>query len=152
MSFDNEIQEIFDIDVWLIKPAFVEKDENELESDKPELQESQPQDIKTEVVDELVNEAKAVESKLIYSTENESSKVINIFIAEEKNLNFIKNICKKLFYNSSTNIYIGKYHIKDDNININFRDCLLEDKEILSITNKKHILEKLYQYADFTTK
>ncbi|QLE78347.1 hypothetical protein FLM55_00780 [Francisella sp. Scap27] len=148
MSFDNEIQEIFDIDVWLIKPTFVEKDKKELDLIKSEPKESQLPDIKIEPI----NKTKTIESRLIYSTKNESSKIINIFIAEEKNISFIKNICEKLFYNSSTNIYVGEYQARDNNINIDFKNCLLDDKEILSIASKKHILEKLYQYADFTTK
>lgn len=148
MSFDKELQDIFGIDVWLVKPHFKKTDEEKIDSEQLiKIEEPQVENVKTGAVDD----SNDIETKLIYSNDNQSSKIINIFISEDHNLNFVKNICEKLFYKSCANIYIGQ-HSCENNINIDFKDCLLKDNDVLSTSNKEYILSKLYQYADFTTK
>lgn len=146
MSFDKELQDIFGVDIWFIKPSF-KKDSNARPINNTFIEvDTQTTDKKTKHT--LVEGSPKIDSKLIYTNENASSKIINVFISDQEHLSFVKNICDKLFYKSLVNIYIGTQHI-DNNININFDDCLFVDKEVLSVANKKNILESLYQYADF---
>ncbi len=92
MSFENELKQVFNIDIWQIKPQFLQKNSNEIEtlgaetSDTVEIRATED----TESI-EIVN-------SLAYCNDVVSDKIINFFIDQSFNLNFLKNIIDKLFY------------------------------------------------------
>ncbi|AIT08639.1 hypothetical protein LO80_00710 [Candidatus Francisella endociliophora] len=141
MNFENQLQEVFDIDLWELKEQY-----------KPCKSESL---VVAEEQKETQNEEAVIEPQLLYSNEKNSSKLINFFISDTLNINLYKNIAANLFFNSQINIFhseIDPVLDKYKGINILEKDLIIKDTDLLSIQSKKNILSKLYEYADFAVK
>lgn len=144
MSFENELKQVFDIDIWLLKPQFQQKKEA-------------TEVLKTDNSSSATNSKKAKETntcELIYCNNLTSDRTINFVIDKPFNLNFLKNIIEKLFYKSKVSVYYA------NSINTNLtaaandlviyqNDFISLEYNLLSIESKKYILKKLYHYADF---
>jgi hypothetical protein len=155
MSFENELKQVFNIDIWQIKPQFSQEKHSALEdfSDIKTLKTVEKIDT---ILESKVNDNFLFTTELVYCNDMSSDRVINFFIDQSFNLNFLKNIIDKLFYKSKVNIYYGssansKLADESDALVINQDDFISQEHSLLSVENKKHILEKLYQYADFKT-
>ena len=153
MNFENDIKQIFDIDIWQLKPQYSQEKSNSME----DLDISDTSEIKGAVQIDIDNSLIIHTNELAYCNDIASQKVVNIFIDKSFNLNFLKNIAKKIFYKSKVNIYYGNAtdsNATDDNgaLVINQGDFISQEHSLLSIDNKKYILEKLYPYADFKAK
>jgi len=153
MSFENEIKQVFDIDIWQLKPQYSQEKSNDIEAlDTPDAVE-----VKATVQTDVDNNPVVIHTnELAYSNDIASEKVVNIFIDKSFNLNFLKNITEKLFFKSKVNIYYGsttnsKSIDEKGVLAINQDDFISQEHSLLSVENKKYILEKLYQYADFKT-
>ena len=119
---------------------------------KPEYKESkQNVDDKTVVISQNTSEIKI--SSLLYSNNVVSDKVINIMITKGSILSFIKELSNRLFSKSTVNIYNNLPESSNDISTINIYDSefISEEYSLLSVSSKKHILTKLYNYADFDT-
>ena len=141
MSFVSQIEEVFGVDVWELKPQYKAMQQNQATND------TQQQD---EII--VVNPHHL---ELIYSNEVKSSKIINIFLSAKLNLAFLKNIANSLFLNLKVSIYKSNdisFFEKLEGINLSEKDLLNDNTELLSIQNKKYILSKLYEYADFISR
>lgn len=144
MSFENELKQVFDIDIWQLKPQFSQQRASEIQASN---------------ISEIIETAIAVETtikedrELVYFNGVTSEKVIKFFIDESFNLNFLKNIVEKLFYESKVSVYYGDSDLtaEKDVLVINQNDFISSEYSLLSLENKKYVLEKLYQYADFKT-
>ena len=154
MNFENELKQVFDIDIWQLKPQFSQEKFNGIEG----LDISDTIEIKATVQTDIDNNfiAHTHTDELVYCNDIISEKVINLFIEESLNINFLKNITEKLFYKSMVNIYIGsstnsKFTCEKGTLVIHQSDFVSQEYSLLSIENKKYILEKLYPYADFKT-
>ena len=150
MSFENELKQVFNIDIWQIKPQFLQKNSNEIETLGAETSDT--------VEIKATEDTKNIEivNPLAYCNDVVSDRVINFFIDQSFNLNFLKNIIDKLFYKSKVNIYYGsstndKVANEKGVLVINQNDFISAEHSLLSVESKKYILEKLYQYADFKT-
>ncbi|MFV9930978.1 MAG: chloroquine resistance protein [Francisella endosymbiont of Hyalomma asiaticum] len=138
MSFVSQIEEVFGVDVWELKPQYKAMQQNQATNDTQ-------QQNKIIVVNPNYLE-------LIYSNEVKSSKIINILLSAKLNLAFLKNIANSLFLNLKVSIYKSNdisFFEKLEGINLSEKDLLNDNTELLSIQNKKYILSKLYEYADF---
>ncbi|APC91502.1 MULTISPECIES: chloroquine resistance protein [Francisella] len=141
MSFVSQIEEVFGIDMWELKPQYKAMQQNQATND-------------TQQQDEIIT-ANQNHLELIYSNEVTSSKIINILLSAKLNLAFLKNIVNSLFFNSKVSIYKSNdisFFEKLEGINLCEKDLLSDNTELLSIQNKKYILSKLYEYADFSSK
>lgn len=138
MSFEQQLKDVFDIDIWDLKPQYkiAEPQENIEIQEEVSINDNQP------VMDK---------SQLLYSNGKESSKIINIFIKNTANIAFYKNIFNSLFFESKVNFYQTNNASLDECDGINFfeEDFILRDVELLSVQSKKYILSKLYEHADF---
>ena len=150
MNFENELKQVFDIDIWQLKPQFSQENSNEVATLEVEI--SDVVDVKT------IEDAPDIEivNQLVYCNDVASDRVVNFFIEESFNLNFLKNIVEKVFYKSKVSIYYGNsLNSKAVNVRgalvINQDDFISAEHSLLSVESKKYILEKLYQYADFKT-
>lgn len=136
MSFNQDIHDIFDIDIWCLKDSY--KNNVTLESKN------------SDVVETNVTKS---ESKydLLLSIDNDSDKLINFFISDINVLNLIKKISTAMFYNSKVCIY-GYNNLPDLNdiegINIVDKNFIADYSTILSVDSKKEIFKKLYEYSD----
>ncbi|ABI82901.1 chloroquine resistance protein [Francisella tularensis] len=141
MSFASQIEEIFGVDIWELKPQYKTSQQNQTTNDV-----QQQNKIITADLNDL---------ELIYTNEITSSKIINILISTKLNLTFLKNIANSLFFNSKVSIYksndISSFE-KLGGINLNEKDLFTNNIDLLSIQNKKYILSKLYKYADFSSR
>ncbi|AJI73677.1 conserved hypothetical protein [Francisella tularensis subsp. novicida GA99-3548] len=141
MSFASQIEEIFGVDIWELKPQYKISQQNQTTNDAQQ---------QNEVITADLNDL-----ELIYTNEITSSKIINILTSTKLNLTFLKNIANNLFFNSKVSIYksndISSFE-KLEGINLNEKDLFTDDIELLSIQNKKYILSKLYEYADFSSR
>ncbi|OIN84222.1 chloroquine resistance protein [Francisella sp. TX07-6608] len=141
MSFVSQIEEIFGVDIWELKPQYKTSQQNQTTNDAQQ---------QNEVITADLNDL-----ELIYTNEITSSKIINILISTKLNLTFLKNIANSLFFNSKVSIYksndIGSFE-KLEGINLNEKDLFTNNIDLLSIQNKKYILSKLYEYADFSSR
>ncbi|ABK89832.1 chloroquine resistance protein [Francisella tularensis subsp. novicida] len=141
MSFASQIEEIFGVDIWELKPQYKTLQQNQTTKDAQQ---------QNEVITADLNDL-----ELIYTNEITSSKIINILTSTKLNLTFLKNIANSLFFNSKVNIYksndISSFE-KLGGINFNEKDLFTDNIELLSIQNKKYILSKLYEYADFSSR
>ncbi|EDZ91433.1 hypothetical protein [Francisella tularensis] len=141
MSFASQIEEIFGVDIWELKPQYKTSQQNQTTNDAQQ---------QNEVITADLNDL-----ELIYTNEITSSKIINILTSTKLNLTFLKNIANSLFFNSKVNIYksndISSFE-KLGGINFNEKDLFTDNIELLSIQNKKYILSKLYEYADFSSR
>ena len=153
MNFENEIKQVFDIDIWQLKSQYSQENPNDMEAlDTPDAVE-----VKTTVQIDVDNSPVIIHTnELAYSNDIASEKAVNIFIDKSFNLSFLKNITEKLFFKSKVNIYYGSAtnsNATDQKgaLAINQGDFISQEHSLLSVENKKHILEKLYQYADFKT-
>ncbi|MWX61492.1 chloroquine resistance protein, partial [Francisella tularensis] len=134
MSFASQIEEIFGVDIWELKPQYKTSQQNQTTNDV-----QQQNKIITADLNDL---------ELIYTNEITSSKIINILISTKLNLTFLKNIANSLFFNSKVSIYksndISSFE-KLGGINLNEKDLFTNNIDLLSIQNKKYILSKLYK-------
>ncbi|APC95831.1 chloroquine resistance protein [Francisella tularensis subsp. novicida] len=141
MSFVSQIEEIFGVDIWKLKPQYKTSQQNQTTNDAQQ---------QNEVITADLNDL-----ELIYTNEITSSKIINILTSTKLNLTFLKNIANSLFFNSKVSIYksndISSFE-KLEGINLNEKDLFTDNIELLSIQNKKYILSKLYEYADFSSR
>lgn len=141
MSFASQIEEIFGVDIWELKPQYKTSQQNQTTNDAQQ---------QNEIITADLND-----SELIYTNEITSSKIINILISTKLNLTFLKNIANSLFFNSKVSIYksndISSFE-KLGGINLNEKDLFTNNIDLLSIQNKKYILSKLYKYADFSSR
>lgn len=141
MSFASQIEEIFGVDIWELKPQYKTSQQNQTTNDAQQ---------QNEVITADLNDL-----ELIYTNEITSSKIINILTSTKLNLTFLKNIANNLFFNSKVSIYksndISSFE-KLEGINLNEKDLFTDNIETLSIQNKKYILSKLYEYADFSSR
>ncbi|APA83034.1 chloroquine resistance protein [Francisella tularensis] len=141
MSFASQIEEIFGVDIWELKPQYKTSQQNQTTNDAQQ---------QNEVITADLNDL-----ELIYTNEIASSKIINILTSTKLNLTFLKNIANNLFFNSKVSIYksndISSFE-KLGGINLNEKDLFTDNIELLSIQNKKYILSKLYEYADFSSR
>lgn len=138
MSFVSQIEEVFGVDVWELKPQYKAMQQNQATNDTQQ---------QNEII--VVNPNYL---ELIYSNEVKSSKIINILLSAKLNLAFLKNIANSLFLNLKVSIYKSNdisFFEKLEGINLSEKDLLNDNTELLSIQNKKYILSKLYEYADF---
>ncbi len=155
MNFENELKQVFDIDIWQVKPQFSQKEYCAFEdsSDIKALKTVAQIDI---TLDAEVCDSSFLGNEMAYCNDISSDKVVNLFIDKSFNLNFLKEIVEKLFYRSKVNIYYGssanyKLANKNGTLIINQDDFISQEHSLLSVESKKSILEKLYQYADFKT-
>ncbi|MFV9973006.1 MAG: chloroquine resistance protein [Francisella endosymbiont of Hyalomma asiaticum] len=142
MSFVSQIEEVFGVDVWELKPQY-----------KKAMQQNQATN-DTQQQDEIIA-VNPNNLELIYSNEVKSSKIINILLSAKLNLAFLKNIANSLFLNLKVSIYKSNdisFFEKLEGINLSEKDLLNDNTELLSIQNKKYILSKLYEYADFISR
>ncbi|AHH46445.1 chloroquine resistance marker protein [Francisella tularensis subsp. holarctica PHIT-FT049] len=141
MSFASQIEEIFGVDIWELKPQYKTSQQNQTTNDVQQ---------QNEIITADLNDL-----ELIYTNEITSSKIINILISTKLNLTFLKNIANSLFFNSKVSIYksndISSFK-KLGGINLNEKDLFTNNIDLLSIQNKKYILSKLYKYADFSSR
>ncbi|AEE87364.1 hypothetical protein FNFX1_0978 [Francisella cf. novicida Fx1] len=141
MSFASQIEEIFGVDIWELKPQYKTSQQNQTTNDAQQ---------QNEVITADLNDL-----ELIYTNEIASSKIINILTSTKLNLTFLKNIANNLFFNSKVSIYksndISSFE-KLEGINLNEKDLFTDNIDLLSIQNKKYILSKLYEYADFSSR
>ncbi|ASG68038.1 hypothetical protein fh0823_05400 [Francisella halioticida] len=145
MSFESQLGDIFDLDIWELKSQY--KSLNHLQTDsKP----TKPKEFISAI------EQKQVSSeKLIYTNNIDSNKTINIFLANKPNVRFLKNIVDNLFFNSKVNVYkVQSLGLRNDHDEINLfeKDFIADNGNILSVESKKYILSKLHKYADFKLK
>ncbi|MFV9924478.1 MAG: chloroquine resistance protein [Francisella endosymbiont of Hyalomma scupense] len=141
MSFVSQIEEVFGVDVWELKPQYKAMQQNQATND-------------TQQQDEIIA-VNPNHLELIYSNEVKSSKIINILLSAKLNLAFLKNIANSLFLNLKVSIYKSNdisFFEKLEGINLSEKDLLNDNTELLSIQNKKYILSKLYEYADFISR
>ena len=141
MSFISQIEEVFGVDVWELKPQYKAMQQNQATND-------------TQQQDEIIT-VNPNHLELIYSNEVTSSKIINILLSAKLNLAFLKNIANSLFFNLKVSIYKSNdisFFEKLEGINLSEKDLLNDNTELLSIQNKKYILSKLYEYADFISR
>ncbi|ORM39261.1 chloroquine resistance protein [Francisella endosymbiont of Ornithodoros moubata] len=141
MSFVSQIEEVFGVDVWELKPQYKAMQQNQATND-------------TQQQDEIIA-VNPNHLELIYSNEVKSSKIINILLSAKLNLAFLKNIANSLFLNLKVSIYKSNdisFFEKLEGINLSGKDLLNDNTELLSIQNKKYILSKLYEYADFISR
>ena len=141
MSFVNPIEEIFGVDIWELKPKYKTQQQNQTTNDVRQQE-------------EVIIEDQS-HLQLIYSNEVTSSKIINIITSAKMNLTFLKNIANSLFFNSKVSIYKSNdisYFEKLEGINLSEKDLISDNNDLLSIQNKKYILSKLYEYADFSSR
>ncbi|GAB4224415.1 MAG: hypothetical protein Kow0076_7100 [Francisella sp.] len=133
MDFFSQVEEVFDIDIWELKPQYKNNQPNKTTNNEKNNNGS---------------------LQLIYSNNITRSKIVNFLMYTDINLNFIKNIANSLFYNSKVNIYKlnDNSFVEIKGINISEKDLFIDRDNFLSIKNKKHILSKLYKYADFSCK
>ncbi|NDT65812.1 chloroquine resistance protein, partial [Francisella tularensis subsp. holarctica] len=128
MSFASQIEEIFGVDIWELKPQYKTSQQNQTTNDV-----QQQNKIITADLNDL---------ELIYTNEITSSKIINILISTKLNLTFLKNIANSLFFNSKVSIYksndISSFE-KLGGINLNEKDLFTNNIDLLSIQNKKYI-------------
>lgn len=138
MSFEKQLKEVFDIDIWELKSQY---------------QPAEISDNMSKVCEASSSEQNTQnEPQLLYSNGKDSSKLINVFVSDATFLIFYKNIANALFLKSKVNIYsytcnssIQEYA----GINLFQDDFTLNGVAMLSTSNKKYILSKLYPHADF---
>ncbi|QEO56852.1 chloroquine resistance protein [Francisella marina] len=135
MDFVRQVEDIFDIDIWELKPAY-----------------SSIKQTQSEIIDENSHDATKKELEIIYTNIVDSSKIINILLSDKLDIGFLKQVANSLFFKSSVYIYKSN-DIKDFNdlkgINLSEKDFICDNCELLKIQNKKAILSNLYKYADF---
>ncbi len=138
MSFAKELENVFDIDIWELKPEY----KPQIDTDTTKIS------IASDIVPCIVSDT------LIYTNNSSSSKVINIVISNDSQVTFVKVVSKQLFSKSRVNIYkhMNNSSSVDNSINILSSEFINDDLDLLGVANKKYILEKLYPYADFKTK
>ena len=149
MNFEDELKRVFDIDIWQLKPQFSQ--EKDIHAEVLDTEILDAVDIKTKVEGNI-----GITNELAYCNDIASDKVINLFIDKSFNLTFLKNIIDNLFYRSKVSAY---YSSLEDSGSIDEKGALViyqnnfisQEHRFLSVENKKHILAKLYQYADFKT-
>lgn len=137
MSFEKQLKEVFDIDIWQLKSQYKPI---EILDDTPKVYEASSSEQDTQN-----------EPQLVYSNDQDSTKLVNIFVSGTKYLSFYKNVAKALFSKSKVNIYSSisnNFTREYDGINLFQDDFMLDGADILSTKNKKYILSKLYPYAD----
>ena len=149
MNFEDELKRVFDIDIWQLKPQFSQ--EKDIHAEVLDTEMLDTVDIKTKVEANI-----GITNELAYCNDIVSDKVINLFINKSFNLNFLKNIIDNLFYRSKVTAYyssLGDSGSVDEKgaLVINQNNFISQEHSFLSVESKKHILEKLYQYADFKT-
>ncbi|MBK2258871.1 chloroquine resistance protein [Francisella philomiragia] len=137
MDFVRQLEDIFGIDVWELKPEY-----------------RFTQQIETQIITEKLEDTKSLEKSLeiIYSNEVDSHKIINILLTDKLDISFLKQIVTNLFFKSNVCIYktnnINSFHSLEG-INLAENDFISNDYKLLDIQNKKAILSNLYKYADF---
>lgn len=141
MSFESQLKDVFDIDIWQLKSQYMPiKDDNLADNIKVNVN----SDKTTQITPEI-----------LYSNDIDSHKAINIFISDSSSINFYKNIAASLFFKSKVNIYSYQPLTDLENINsinITDKELLKDGVDLFSLESKRNILEKLYQYADFSSK
>ena len=146
MSFENQLSDIFNLDIWELKPQYKQLNDSQTHNDDHQ------KSLKT-IIDtkqELVNT-----KELIYTNKIDSNKVINLYLENKLNINFLKNIISNLFFNSKVNIYKAQsldFQNDENVINLFEKDFTTNSNNLLSAKNKKDILSNLYKYADFKTR
>ncbi|API86890.1 hypothetical protein [Francisella uliginis] len=147
MSFENQLSDIFDLDIWELKPQY--KSSNQLQTD------NENSNVNLEEITVDLKQNSLISRELVYTNNIDSNKIINIFIENDLNTNFLNNIVDNLFFNSKVSIFrIQSTDFQTDlnEINLFEKDFILEGSNLLSTQNKKHILAKLYEYADFKSR
>lgn len=149
MSFESQLSDIFDLDIWELKPQYKQyKQLNHSQADNDDHQ--KPLETIIDTKQEQINA-----KELIYTNEIASSKVINLYLENNFNINFFKNVMSSLFFNSKVNIYkiqSSDFQNDENDINLFEKDFTTNSNNLLSAKNKKDILSKLYKYADFKTR
>ncbi|QIV94676.1 chloroquine resistance protein [Allofrancisella frigidaquae] len=142
MDFEKELKEVFDIDIWNLKDKY----SSNSQKSKQELS-----TVATIVTKKSFFVDAKLDNKPIYSNNLDSDRVINIYISEELSINFLKNVIESLFFKTKVNMYkVSKSLGQQAAINIYQKDFISDEFELLSVESKKYILQKLYQYADFS--
>ncbi|QIW10272.1 chloroquine resistance protein [Francisella sp. LA112445] len=147
MSFENQLSDIFDLDIWELKPQY--KSSNQLQTDF--------ESSAINLEESMTNPKEEVDTsrELIYTNNVDNNKIINIFIQSDLNIQFLNNVVDSLFYNSKVSIFkVQSTDIQLDSNEVNLfeEEFILDKGDLLSIQNKKHILSKLYEYADFKSR
>lgn len=142
MNFEDQLRDVFDLDIWELKPQYKTIHKSQLGINDYQ-----------ETLEVIEDEPEHLDNKsLIYTNNIESNKVINIFLVNNLNLEFLKNITKSLFFNSKVNLYkIESLDIQDTSNEINLfeKDFIINASDLLSYQSKKNILSQLYKHADF---
>ncbi|MED7819815.1 MULTISPECIES: chloroquine resistance protein [unclassified Francisella] len=142
MNFEDQLRDVFDLDIWELKPQYKTIHKSQLGINDYQ-----------ETLEVIEDEPEHLDNKsLIYTNNIESNKVINIFLVNNLNLEFLKNITESLFFNSKVNLYkIESLDLQDisNEINLFEKDFIINASDLLSYQSKKNILSQLYKYADF---
>ncbi|AJI54177.1 hypothetical protein [Francisella philomiragia] len=137
MDFVRQLEDVFGIDIWELKPEY-----------------RFTQQIETQTITEKLVDAESSGKNLeiVYTNEVDSPKIINILLTDKLDISFLKQIVTNLFFKSNVCIYktnnINSFHSLEG-INIAENDFISNDYKLLDIQNKKTILSNLYKYADF---
>ncbi|AFJ43442.1 hypothetical protein [Francisella orientalis] len=137
MDFVRQLEDIFGIDVWELKPEYRFTQQIETQTITEKLVDVEPSGKNLEIV---------------YTNEVDSSKIINILLTDKLDISFLKQIVTNLFFKSNVCIYktnnINSFYSLEG-VNLAENDFISNDYKLLDIQNKKTILSNLYKYADF---
>jgi hypothetical protein len=147
MSFESQLSDIFDLDIWELKPQYKSSTQSQadFENSTINLEES------------MTNSKQEVDAsrELVYTNNVDSNRIINIFIQSDINIKFLNNITDSLFFDSKLSIFrVPSTDIQLDSNEVNLfeEEFILDKDDLLSIQNKKHIQSKLYEYSDFKSR
>ncbi|WP_150468256.1 chloroquine resistance protein [Francisella sp. SYW-9] len=147
MSFENQLSDIFDLDIWELKPQYKSSSQSQADFENNTINsEESIVSLKQEV---------DVTKELVYTNSIDSNKIINIFIQKDLNIQFLNNIVDGLFFNSKVSIFrvqSSDIQLESKEVNLFEKDFILDSDKLLSVQNKKYILSKLYEHADFKSK
>ncbi|MBK2114098.1 chloroquine resistance protein, partial [Francisella orientalis] len=90
MDFVRQLEDIFGIDVWELKPEYRFTQQIETQTITEKLVDVEPSGKNLEIV---------------YTNEVDSSKIINILLTDKLDISFLKQIVTNLFFKSNVCIY-----------------------------------------------
>ncbi|MED7789403.1 chloroquine resistance protein [Francisella sp. 19X1-34] len=147
MSFESQLSDIFDLDIWELKPQYKLSSQSQIDFENVTVNLDEP-------IAEFKQEP-AITEELIYKNNIVSNKIINIFIQSDLNVQFLNKVVDNLFFNSKVSIFrVQSTDIQLDSNEVNLfeKDFISKKVNLLSAQNKKYMLSKLYEYADFKSR
>lgn len=125
MDFVRQLEDIFGIDVWELKPEYRFTQQIETQTITEKLVDVEPSGKNLEIV---------------YTNEVDSSKIINILLTDKLDISFLKQIVTNLFFKSNVCIYktnnINSFYSLEG-VNLAENDFISNDYKLLDIQNKK---------------